>query len=108
MGRKVSILMLFAGMHAKFGHRTPHVILCKEKRIIAVLVGKPLDEDGSTYSWDQVTTEAAAAIEEAGGMLNFDKDDLSHRRGEFAAKAFGVLDGLGQKVRICRAYQFPY
>jgi hypothetical protein len=71
------------------------------------LAGRPLGDDGTTTEWDEVVAGGTAAIDMARGELHFSGDDLSHRRGNFAAKAFGILDGLGQKVGPLRCKLVP-
>lgn len=82
------------------------MIVDAKKRVIGVLAGKPV-KDGSTEEWDRVASEAGAAIAEARERLRFKPKDLSHRRGEFPAKAFGMLDGLGHKVRCTYCGRMP-
>jgi hypothetical protein len=81
------------------------VILDQEKRIIGVLAGRPTGDDGTTTEWDKAVVDGTAAIDEARGELKFAPGDLAHRRGEFAAKAFGILDGMGHKVSLLLATQ---
>ena len=74
------------------------LILDKEDRIIAALVGQPDDPQ-----WRE-TVDAAAGVlqevEELGSSTNlFTEDSHHHRRGEFLAVPAGVSFGGGQTVR---------
>jgi hypothetical protein len=81
-------------------HRTPYTILDHEDRIIAVLAGRPYSKDGETGGWDGVATRACAAIEAARRDINFDEEDLNHRRGPHIGKAYGWSHGQGQQVWV--------
>jgi hypothetical protein len=81
-------------------HRTPYAILDDEDRIIAVLAGRPYSKDGETDSWDGVTARACAAIEAARLDMDFDNEDLNHRRGRHIGKAYGWSHGQGQQVGL--------
>jgi hypothetical protein len=80
--------------------RTPYAILDDERRIVAVLAGRPYPKDGIPDSWDDVVARACAAIEAAREEMHFDEDDISHRRGPHIGKAFGWSHGHGQQVRM--------
>lgn len=72
--------------------RTPHTFLDKEKRIFAVLAGRPLHAE----DWDAVMSGAVAAVDLLASRLKFSKQDCLHRRGPQKAKAFGFSHGGGQ------------
>jgi hypothetical protein len=78
--------------------RTPYAILDDERRIIAVLAGRPYPKDGVPDSWDDVVARACAAIEAAREEMHFDKGDLNHRRGPHIGKPCGWSHGHGQEV----------
>lgn len=60
MGRNVRLLIFSQyAIHVLFS--TPHVLLDKLKRIIAVLAGRPHGDS----SWDTMTHDATNAMEEA-------------------------------------------
>lgn len=75
------------------------MILDKEKRIIAVLVGQPDDP-----MWKDAVNDAAGVMQEVerlGACQDlFTEKNLHHRRGEFLAVPAGVSFGGGQKVRV--------
>jgi hypothetical protein len=72
--------------------------LDKDRRIIAVLVGRPDDPE-----WSEVVDGAAAvmrAVQQLGiGEDLFSVEQLDHRHGEFLAIPVGVSFGGGQTVR---------
>jgi hypothetical protein len=78
-------------------HRAPYAILDDEGRIIAALAGRPYS-DGEAGSWDGVTARACAAIEAARPRMNFNEEDLNHRRGPHVGKPYGWSHGQGQQV----------
>jgi hypothetical protein len=75
------------------------LILDKEERIIAVLVGQPDDP-----KWGDVAasaTEVMQEVEQLGKSSDlFTEKALSHRRGEYLAISTGVSFGGGQKVSL--------
>ena len=81
-------------------YRTPYAILDDERRIIAVLAGRPFPKNGVPDDWDDVVARACAAIEAAREEMIFEKKDLEHRRGPHIGKAFGWSHGTGQEVCI--------
>lgn len=96
--------------------RTPYAILDNQRRIVGVLAGRPSGKARKPGEWDGVTAGLEHAIDTAQAELWFTEEDLQHRRGEHAAKAFGLSHGGGQTVRkighICplkliRRYQHP-
>ena len=68
-------------------------IIDQGQRVIAVLAGRPLDNEGS--NWDQVVQEAENAMRAA--RMNCSKQP-EHRRGAFLALPVGVSFGGGQQV----------
>ena len=74
------------------------MILDKQKRIIAVLVGQPDDPQ-----WRVIVDYAAEEmqeVEQLGAYEDlFNEKNLHHRRGEFLAIPAGVSFGGGQAVR---------
>ncbi|KAF7968024.1 hypothetical protein HWV62_32154 [Athelia sp. TMB] len=76
---------------------TPHAILDDGRRVVGMLVGRPLPEnDEGGDSWQEAVVEAAAAIEVTREGMTFADNDLAHRRGDFPARMFGVSHGGGQ------------
>lgn len=73
---------------------------------MAVLVGQ-LDDP----NWKNVFKEALAVLLKVFQLGSssgaFKEDDLSHRRGNFAAMAVGVSFGGGQKVRSVYLNIYP-
>jgi hypothetical protein len=61
-------------------------------RVIAVLVGRPDDEN-----WEVVHLSAAQALEDARPKRRFPPKSLNHRRGTYPALHSGVSIGNGQK-----------
>lgn len=64
--------------------------------VIGVLGAKPQDE-----GWEEVCTEASAALESARGDLFVLPGDESHRRGVFPAFTVGISHGGGKMVSFC-------
>src|ERR1700722_18407225 len=85
-------------------HRTPYDILDDERRIIAVLAGRPFPKNGVPDDWDDVVARACAAIEAAHEEMHFTKDDREHRHGPHIGKAFGWSHGGGQGVCTCHLF----
>jgi hypothetical protein len=102
MGREVSraCAMCSVSIFNPPFHRTPYAILDDQRRIIAVLAGRPYSRDGVSDDWDDVGVRAFAAIEAARKEMHFDAVDLEHRRGPHIGKACGWSHGLGQEVRV--------
>lgn len=73
--------------------RDCYVVVDKAGRIIAVLAGKPRDDN-----WDAVMTELTAQIKDARGSMTFSKKQEAHKRGKFPSVAVGTLFGGGSKV----------
>lgn len=75
------------------------MVLDKEGRIIAVLVGQPEDPE-----WRVIVGDAAELMQEVerlgASMDLFTEKSLHHRRGEFLAIPTGVSFGGGQTVRL--------
>lgn len=67
-------------------------------QVIAVLAGRPTDEDDS--SWQALHDAAYSAMEGARQKLIFTPKQESHRRGQFSALVTGISFGGGQKVRF--------
>ena len=65
-------------------------------QVIAVLAGRPVDEDDKT--WQALHDAAYDAMEAARIIASFTKKQRSHRRGEFSALVTGSSFGGGQKV----------
>ncbi|KAI0040592.1 hypothetical protein FA95DRAFT_1471981, partial [Auriscalpium vulgare] len=89
--------------------RDTYLILDVEERIIAVLLGRPEDnEDGPLNdSWNAAMARNAALFEttrEFGEKHRAFPDKLvHHRRGNFTAVSFGISYGGGQLVGVPRA-----
>lgn len=95
MGRNVRLLIFSQyAIHVLFS--TPHVLLDKLKRIIAVLAGRPHGDS----SWDTVTHDATNAMEEAHARCSFSDGDMWHLRGEFSTLKVGAAHGGGTPVRL--------
>lgn len=81
--------------------RKTRLILDKEGRIIATLVGQPADPE-----WGHVIEDAANVMQEVqqlGAAVDlFSDSSLDHRRGEFLAIPVGVSFGGGQTVGFSR------
>jgi hypothetical protein len=79
------------------GYRTTRLILDREGRIIAAMVGQPDDP-----KWTDVVGDAAEVMQEVqrlgADMDLFTDKNLHHRRGEFLAIPLGVSFGGGQTV----------
>jgi hypothetical protein len=86
-------------------NRTPYAILDDERRIIAVLAGRPFPKNGVPDDWDDVVARACAAIEAAREEMRFTQRDLKHRRGPHIGRAYGWSHGGGQEVSFC---DIPY
>lgn len=75
------------------------MILDKNKRIVAVLVGQPNDP-----TWKVAVDEAANVMQEVANEgiseNRFSDKHFSHRRGDFIAIPVGVSFGGGQTVLI--------
>ncbi|KAF9044681.1 hypothetical protein BDP27DRAFT_1141447, partial [Rhodocollybia butyracea] len=69
-----------------------YVVVDKAGHIIAVLAGKPRDDN-----WDAVMTELTAQIKDARGSMTFSKKQEAHKRGKFPLVAVGTLFGGGSK-----------
>ncbi|KAF9062410.1 hypothetical protein BDP27DRAFT_1368872 [Rhodocollybia butyracea] len=67
-------------------------VIDKGGRIIAVLAGKPRDDN-----WDAVMTKLTAQIKDAHGSMMFSKKQEAHKRGKFSLVAVGTLFGGGSK-----------
>jgi hypothetical protein len=78
--------------------RMPYAILDHERRIIAVLAGRPYSKNGVPDGWDGVVARACTAIEAAREEMHFDEGDVTHRRGPHIGKACGWSHGHGQQV----------
>lgn len=72
--------------------RSTLLILDSAGRIIAVLVGRPSDDE----SWEKTHLDAAQLIEQARGSCKFSATEKRHRRGHFPALAVGISHGGGQ------------
>jgi hypothetical protein len=76
------------------------LILDKEGRIIAALVGQPDDPE-----WKYVINDATNVMQEVqqlGAAVDlFSDSSLDHQRGEFLTIPVGVSFGGGQTVRAC-------
>ena len=70
--------------------RTPIPIVDKEGRVIALLAGRPADEN-----WDEVQEAAAALLEKIRSDCP-EFDDGCHRRGDFPTLRCGVSHGGGR------------
>ena len=74
------------------------LILDKEERIVAALVGQPEDPQ-----WKDIVDSAAEVmqgVERQGASMDlFTEKNLHHRRGEFLAIPAGVSFGGGQMVQ---------
>lgn len=64
-----------------------------------MLAGRPTGRTGGPAEWDGVTKGLEQAIDDAQEEMSFTLEDLDHRRGAHAAKAFGFSHGNGQTVR---------
>jgi hypothetical protein len=84
--------------------RTPYTILDDERRIIAVLAGRPFPKNGIPDDGDDVVARACAAIEAARDEMYFTKGDCLHRRGPHIGGAFGWSHGQGQPVCACDSF----
>ncbi|KAI0309043.1 hypothetical protein OF83DRAFT_1072616, partial [Amylostereum chailletii] len=84
--------------------RTPYAILDEQDRVIAVLLGRPLDGDEQSpeQRWDVAMARLAALLEEERSRVEetFQGEMGHHRRGDYAALSFGLSYGGGQKVRF--------
>jgi hypothetical protein len=78
--------------------RKTQLILDKEGRIIATLVGQPDDPE-----WMDVARDAANVFQDVQRLRaaqgRFSDSSLGHRRGEFLSIPVGVSFGGGQQVR---------
>ncbi|KAF7972068.1 hypothetical protein HWV62_19137 [Athelia sp. TMB] len=77
--------------------RTPITILDDERRVVAVLVGRPPAKSGDVDGWEEVVVGLEAAINKLEADSTFSEKQSVHRRGPHRAKAFGVSHGGGQK-----------
>ncbi|PPQ76637.1 hypothetical protein CVT26_012763 [Gymnopilus dilepis] len=77
----------------KWNGRTTMVIVDRKRRIIAVCLGKPENDE----TWEDTHRRAAEVLESARDRLYFQDKDLNHRRGGFPALAVGISHGGGQK-----------
>ncbi|KAF7968786.1 hypothetical protein HWV62_29298 [Athelia sp. TMB] len=77
--------------------RKPVTILDDERRVVAVLVGRPLKKSGNIDDWPEVVAGLEAAINKLEADSTFSAKQSSHRRGPHPAKAFGISHGGGQK-----------
>ncbi|KAF7971008.1 hypothetical protein HWV62_22273 [Athelia sp. TMB] len=75
---------------------TPVTILDDERRVVAVLVGRPLRKSGGVDDWAEVVLGLEAAINQLESESTFSAKQAHHRRGPQQAKAFGVSHGGGQ------------
>ncbi|KDR72377.1 hypothetical protein GALMADRAFT_74017 [Galerina marginata CBS 339.88] len=73
-------------------YSTSMPILDSNDLVIGVCAGQPRG-DGL---WDAVQLDASDRLEEARGLLHFQKKELKHRRGAFPALAVGISHGGGQ------------
>jgi hypothetical protein len=89
-------------------HRTPYAILDDQRRIVAVLAGRPFPKNGVADDWDDVVVRACAAIEAAREEMQFAEEDCEHRRGSYYSKAYGWSLGNGQPVcaYICNSFHY--
>ncbi|KAI0677450.1 hypothetical protein C8Q78DRAFT_1065988 [Trametes maxima] len=71
----------------------PVVVLDRERRVVALLAGRPRDP-----SWDSVVEEADRAMGVAARTCRFTEEQHNHRRGTFATLARGLSFGGGRKV----------
>ena len=75
-------------------------ILNKDGQVIAVLAGRPTNEDKK--SWKALHDIAYNAMKSARKNAYFASNTL-HRRGKFSALVTGASFGGGQKVGLCEA-----
>jgi len=69
--------------------RTPRILTDNDARIIAVLVGRPLDE-----TWEGMSRDVAKKMLQAGKSIK----QYTSRRGIYAAIHTGISYGGGQQV----------
>ena len=96
MGWQVRLVLISKNLLINF-HRKTLLILDKEGRIVAILVGQPDDPE-----WLYVINDAAEVMQEVqrlGAESDlFSEKSLAHRQGEFLAIPVGVSFGGGQVV----------
>ena len=82
-------------------YRKTILILDRNKRVIAVLLGKPRDtSDPGQVSWHQVHDEGVRCLKEAAVDMSLTGTTDPHRRGTHHTVAHGISYGGGQDVRI--------
>lgn len=99
MGWKVRIADVVSFLPSLTGlsdGRTPFKIVDTEGRVIGLLAGRPADP-----AWDNVASEAYAAMARAAKEATFSAKQKLHDRGNFATLAVGVSFGGGRTVRQC-------
>ncbi|TFY50823.1 hypothetical protein EVG20_g11309 [Dentipellis fragilis] len=84
----------------------PYVILDKQGRIIAVLIGRPEEDDKREpeHRWPTAIEHVADLLETTRNRGSFTASNMSHRRGNFAAYNVGVSYGDGQKIPAVRKH----
>ncbi|KAJ7029113.1 hypothetical protein C8F04DRAFT_963284 [Mycena alexandri] len=96
MGWPVSLQPILVVYVLTIFHSSPKLIVDVDGRIIAILLGRPEDDD-----WDEVVADAGCALERArcaGHRVGtFRAKDTEHRRGRFAVLTTGVSFGGGQQ-----------
>ncbi|KAF7969800.1 hypothetical protein HWV62_25981 [Athelia sp. TMB] len=75
---------------------SPITILDDEGRVVAVLVGRPVNKSSAADDWPKVVAGLEAAINQLERDLSLSKKQYNHRRAPHPAKAFGVSHGGGQ------------
>ena len=76
-------------------HRTTHLLLDRENRVIGALAGRPQDA-----GWGAVHDGALAALESAAPEMRLRPKDTAHRRGSYPSISHGISFGGGQEVRV--------
>ncbi|KAK6978070.1 hypothetical protein R3P38DRAFT_2580491 [Favolaschia claudopus] len=94
---RMDLLVREGALNVEWDGRNPKLILDCEGRIIAILLGRPEEEE----EWEQVIRqiiELFNRVRKSGEKSRaFRPKDLSHRRGRFAVLASGVSFGGGQQ-----------
>ncbi|TFY65590.1 hypothetical protein EVG20_g5498 [Dentipellis fragilis] len=85
---------------------TPYAILDRQGRIIAVLIGRPKEDDNREpeHRWPAATERVADLLEATRSRGSFTADNTPHRRGNIAAWNVGVSYGTGQKIPAVRQH----
>jgi hypothetical protein len=83
-------------VHVHFSR--PIVLFDRSNKVIAVLIGYPIGDDGS---YNEALRRILDCFVEIGLTVKFESCQLHHRRGDYAVLNFGISHGNGYQAPFC-------